>query len=271
MTLTSKNNLPPPLWPCSAKTHKGNVRTLNEDAVLAAGEQGLWGVADGMGGHAAGDVASKMAVDSLADLRWQEGQSFSAKVDQVEDCLIDLNLRLLQMGREKHQGRVMGTTVVLLLADQHTGCCLWVGDSRLYRYRGGQLEQLSSDHSIVAELIAAGEISELEARSHPRRNQITRALGAQERLCLDIEIFDICCGDQFILCSDGVTNEMDHNALLQHLQNDRLRGTNSADCSQADCSQREIDCCAEGVLNYCLGKSARDNLSIVLTQVPSAR
>lgn len=238
-------------WPSSAKTHRGNVRIINEDAVLCRPELGIWAVADGMGGHEAGDVASQMVVDSLAELAWLGKQRFSDKVDAVEDCLLLANSRMCSLSKELHQGKTMGSTAVTLLIDDSLGCCLWAGDSRLYRVRDGVIQQMSEDHSQVAELLAAGQITEAQALVHPHRNVITRAIGASEHLSVDVAVFAILPGDIFLLCSDGLSNELSSERMLSYLQK----------CS--------LPAGVEQMVAHCLEGDARDNLSVVVAQAPA--
>lgn len=240
-------------WPSAAKTHRGNVREVNEDSILCQPELGVWGVADGMGGHEAGDVASQMVVESLSNLRWQEGQAFSAKVDATEDRLLEANERMCDLSKELHHGKAMGSTVVLLLVDGGVGACLWAGDSRLYRLRDGELKQLSEDHSQVAELLLRGQITEEQALVHPHRNVITRAIGASDRLTVDVAVFDVLPEDIFLMCSDGLTNELSFEQILAHLQKNSLHAS----------VDRMVASCLEG--------GARDNLSIVVTQAPAQK
>jgi len=244
-------NLAPFPWPSVAKTHRGNVRKINEDSILCQPELGLWGVADGMGGHEAGDVASQMVVESLSNLRWHNGQTFSAKVDAAEDQLLEVNERMCNLSKELHHGKAMGSTVVLLLIEGGVGACLWAGDSRLYRLREGELKQLSEDHSHVAEMLVRGQITEEQALVHPHRNVITRAIGASDRLAVDVTVFDVLPEDLFLLCSDGLTNELSCEQILAHLQKYSLHASVG----------RMVASCLEG--------GARDNLSIVVAQVPA--
>ena len=237
-------------WPSYAKTHRGNVRKVNEDSLLCAPELGLWGVADGMGGHEAGDVASQMVVECLAQLNWREGQAITEKIDLIEDRLLAANDRMCALSKQHHQGKTMGTTVVLLLVEGSVGCCLWAGDSRLYRIRDGALQQVSEDHSQVAELLLRGQITEQQAINHPNRNVITRAIGASERLSLDVMVFEVLPKDTFLLCSDGLSNELSAEQILTHLKQDSLQLS------------------VEQMVARCLDGGARDNLSVVVVQAP---
>ncbi|MEE8287520.1 MAG: protein phosphatase 2C domain-containing protein [Gammaproteobacteria bacterium] len=192
-------------WSSSACTDVGAVRELNEDAYLERPDLGLWLVADGMGGHFAGDVASQMvvsAMDSLAPPR-----SLSEFVDAVEQRLLETNRRLRDYA-EREETHTIGSTVVALLVHGEHAVCLWAGDSRMYRHRAGKLEQISQDHALVEELLERGVLTPEQAVDHPHANLVTRAVGAADRLFLDVEIVPIQAGDLFILCSDGLEKEV---------------------------------------------------------------
>ena len=145
-------------WLSASLTHVGTVREINEDAVLDVPSRGLWVVADGMGGHAAGDVASQMIVENLRQV--PAVKKLSSFVNVVEDRLLDANQKLYEMSISGAEQRVIGSTVAALLAFENHCLCVWVGDSRVYRLRDGRLEQITRDHSEVEEL--------LEQRRHIR-------------------------------------------------------------------------------------------------------
>lgn len=192
-------------WTSSARSDVGMVRELNEDSFLDRPEAGLWAVADGMGGHTAGDVASQMIRDRLAEL--EPAADLAAFVEQVEECLIDVNrsLRAIAARRDAH---TIGSTVVAMLARGRHAACLWVGDSRLYRWRHGEIEQISQDHALVEELVAKGVLTRDQAEGHPQANLVTRAVGATDDLLVDVEIVELDAGDRFVLCSDGLDKEV---------------------------------------------------------------
>lgn len=201
-------------WTSCALTHVGHVRNTNEDAFLEARDLGLWAVADGMGGHAAGDVASQTVVDSLASFAPLEQVSDS--IDNLEDRLIDANRECLSMVENDgiHQG--MGSTAAVLFASGQYCFVLWAGDSRIYRIREGQLSQLTEDHSLVQEMYALGHLTDEELASHPSANIITRAVGVAEHLFVDIDYTEVQPGDRFLLCSDGLTRDLG-NAEVEEL------------------------------------------------------
>ena len=192
-------------WISSACTDVGAVRELNEDAYLERPDLGLWLVADGMGGHFAGDVASHMVASAMDIL--EPPRSLSKFVEEVERQLVETNTRLREYA-EREETHTIGSTVVALLTHREHAVCLWAGDSRMYRYRDGKLEQISQDHALVEELVERGVLTPEQAVDHPHGNLVTRAVGAADRLFLDVEIIPIQAGDLFILCSDGLEKEI---------------------------------------------------------------
>ena len=192
-------------WTSSACSDVGAVRQLNEDAYLERRDLGLWLVADGMGGHFAGDIASQMVVSAMDGL--DPPESLSEFVEAVERRLIETNARLRDYA-EREKAHTIGSTVVALLIHGAHAVCLWAGDSRMYRYRDAKTEQISQDHALVEELVESGFITPEEAIDHPHGNMVTRAVGAADRLFLDVEIIPIQAGDLFVLCSDGLEREI---------------------------------------------------------------
>lgn len=189
-------------WTSAAASHVGMVRRLNEDACLALPSLGLWAVADGMGGHAAGEVASQTIIDALE--RLSPPSDWDAYCAAAQASLQQANQRLREESVQRYHHRIIGSTVVVLLAREDQGACLWVGDSRLYRLRNGQLEQLTRDHSHVQDLVDQGLISAEQALHHPLSNVITRAVGSEDTLNIDSRRFSLQAGDTFLLCSDGL-------------------------------------------------------------------
>ena len=191
-----------------AASHQGRRRSLNEDGYLATGR--VFFVADGMGGHEAGEVASAEALAALSGL---------ADVDHVEPALVEAYLEVAQervraIGTESgnESGNAPGTTLTGVIVDESEDVPYWlfvnVGDSRTYILSGGVLAQVSVDHSEVQELVDAGMITMEEARRHPRRNVITRALGAQEGVRADFRYIPVALHDRVLVCSDGLTGEL---------------------------------------------------------------
>lgn len=191
-------------------SHVGMVRQINEDAFLELPDDGLWAVADGMGGHSAGDYVASLIVDSLRRM---------AHVDSLLDHTCALRATLAQVNsavREETHARglsMMGSTVVALAVQADEGVCLWAGDSRLYRLRDGELQGISRDHSYVQDLQDSGLLTEAQARTHPRANIVTRAIGVQDTLDLAMVELQILPGDTYLLCSDGLNKTADDHEI----------------------------------------------------------
>ena len=195
-----------------AATHVGYVRQLNEDRFISRSDLGLWAVADGMGGHAAGDVASSALIQSLDLIKLQD--SAAALRQACEASLSAANTAIRQLAQARGI-EVMGTTVVALLIFDTHYACLWCGDSRAYLIRDRQISQVTRDHTEVQELIAEGLLSREEASRWPRRNIITRAIGVFEQAEVDVKSGELLPGDVFILCSDGLTGYVAAEELRQ--------------------------------------------------------
>jgi serine/threonine protein phosphatase PrpC len=226
-----------------AKTHVGCRRKLNEDAVLACPDRGLWAVADGMGGHDAGEVASAMVVEALSKC------SADSTAQEVLASLSDVNARLVEMARTGFNGRTIGSTVVGLVADENKFTCFWAGDSRAYRVRDGAITRLTRDHSLVQDLLDAGMIDEAGAESHPNSHVITRAVGASDHLTVETVAGDVRSGDLFLLATDGLTRLFSDDELLAGLQS------------------KDLEADAERLLQMSLDRDAPDNVSMILVRV----
>lgn len=193
-------------WHSYGITNVGKIREYNEDSLLQRSEAGMWAVADGMGGHHAGDVASQMIVNTLDKVH--EGQPLHRFIDDIENRLILVNEKLIKKADESHIPITIGSTVAIMVACGHYCVYLWAGDSRLYRQRDGELRQLTTDHSQVQHYIELGLINPAEASKHPHRNIITRAVGATKKFFLDMDIQEIRPSDRYLLCSDGLTKHV---------------------------------------------------------------
>ncbi|MFK8030758.1 MAG: PP2C family serine/threonine-protein phosphatase [Gammaproteobacteria bacterium] len=200
-------------WRSAALTNPGLVRKVNEDAFLDAPEMGLWVVADGMGGHQAGDYASRLIVEQLGDV--ENDAEPDVFLSTVEARLQEVNTSLFE--KAQASASTIGSTVVALLAFKRYCLCLWAGDSRVYRLRNGEVEQITRDHSQVEELIALGEIPREEADSHPMANVITRAVGGASTLNLDANLQPLRNRDRIMLCSDGLYKDIGNEEILEGL------------------------------------------------------
>ena len=227
----------------AARSHVGSVRTLNEDRYLERPDLGLWAVADGIGGHARGDYASGLIVEALDRIsRPGNARELLRSVDQALDgCNRALVERAAGNG-----GELCGSTVVALLIFESHFAVVWAGDSRLYRLRHGVLEQLTTDHSYVQELVTDGKLSAAAARHHPMSNQITRAIGAEPTLKLDVEDGMLDAQDLFLLCSDGLSGMIDDLAIQKVL------------------SEPDIKNAADQLIERALAAGGKDNVTVVV-------
>tara|TARA_B100001250_G_scaffold94573_1_gene78928 strand:+ start:6846 stop:8075 length:1230 start_codon:yes stop_codon:yes gene_type:complete len=184
-------------------TDQGRIRANNQDAMYA--DSGLFVVADGMGGHQGGEVAANLAVRTIANAERSDRE-------QVREAITEANRVVHQTALEEPELHGMGTTLTTLAvsqeADSYQFVILNVGDSRIYRHRNGDLEQLTEDHSYVAELVRRGELDDKAAEVHPYRNMLTRAIGVHAEVEIDEWLLEPVAGDRFMLCSDGLTNEI---------------------------------------------------------------
>lgn len=194
-----------------AATHVGKVRRQNEDNYLVATRRGLWAVADGMGGHAAGDVASRIVIEELDAIT--APATAAELLASCERHMISANSRLKKLA-DTRGGALIGTTVAVLLVFDGHYAGVWSGDSRIYRIRRHRIEQISIDHTEVQELISEGKLTEEEARAWPRRNVITRAIGVSDNPELEIKGGTLEPGDIFVICSDGLTAHVEDQEIL---------------------------------------------------------
>ena len=232
---------------CVNRTHVGLRRKINEDAILVATERGLWAVADGMGGHEAGEVASAMVVDALRRLPGAEDlDELTASAIHV---LGRVNRELLLLGLSKGRGSTIGTTIVGLAVAGERFRCFWAGDSRAYCLRGGELARLTRDHSLVQDLVDAGMLKPDEMESHESANVITRAVGVAETMNVDCIDGEVKAGDLFVLASDGLTRLVADDELAAELERNPLE--------QA----------ADNLIESVLARGAPDNVSLIIARL----
>ena len=197
-------------------TDQGRIRANNQDAMYA--DSGLFVVADGMGGHQGGEVAANLAVRTLTNAERSDRE-------QLREAVAEANRVVHQTALEEAELHGMGTTLTTLAVSQeantHQFVILNVGDSRVYRHRDGQLEQLTEDHSYVAELVRRGELDDEAAQVHPYRNMLTRAIGVHAEVEIDEWLLEPVSGDRFMLCSDGLTNELADVEIAEQLGFDK--------------------------------------------------
>ena len=225
-------------------SHVGLRRELNEDTYYGDSELGLWLVADGMGGHEYGEVASALAREAIVrEIR--SGSSLAEAIRIADE-------EIIRCSKRRGDSLPMGTTVVAARVNGARFEVAWVGDSRVYLWREGSLTQISQDHSYVQELIAQGAISVDQARSHPHRNVVTQALGVTEPQALNVETLsgELAPGTQLLLCSDGLTEEVDDSGISRVL-------------AHTECSAQE---CVDGLVAAALDGGGSDNVTVVLVR-----
>ena len=210
-------------------TDVGRKRRHNEDAYLLDVERGLFVVADGMGGHAAGEVASRITVESIQEFiagteeehenTWPFGfnNRYSLEGNRLTTAVEKANEKVMRAVQNRPELKGMGTTVVAALFDEDRVTLVHVGDSRAYLFRGRELKRLTDDHSWVQEQVNAGILSEDEAKSHPLKNVVTRALGGAAHVAVDLIEVPLTAGDRFLLCSDGLTGMVSDDEIIRHL------------------------------------------------------
>lgn len=194
-------------YAAAAVTDRGRKRPSNEDAFGYSVEHGVYLVCDGMGGAAAGEIASSIAVDEALAALCARGTE-TPLAQAAEDAVFTANHAIYTRARRSEKLNGMGTTMVALLVEEKRVCVVNVGDSRCYRLRHGRLEQLTLDHSLVDEQVRMGRMTPMQAQRSPMRNVITRALGTQSRVTPDCFEMEAEPGDLFLLCSDGLTREL---------------------------------------------------------------
>jgi len=229
-------------------THPGARRPINEDALLELPHQGLWAVADGMGGHSAGQMASAMVIDALSKV--PEADNLEARVETVIARLLDANDRLRRTAAESFAGKTVGSTVVAMVANGLSAACIWAGDSRLYQFRSGGLTQVSHDHSEVQQLVDLGLIAPSAANHHPLSGLITRAIGGRDDLEVESQSLDLQPGDIYLLCSDGLTRMVSEEEIGPVL---------------AECEPEEA---VKALMHLALVRKARDNVTLIVIGVP---
>jgi serine/threonine protein phosphatase PrpC len=230
-------------WSC-CRTTVGRRRSINEDAFLNMDHIGLWVVADGMGGHARGDLASRFVVEAFNGLvKPQSMQEFSRL---VKDRLRQANQRMRDQYSGSGPDQMMGSTVVAFLVYKREWRCIWAGDSRAYLMRNGRLMQITRDHNVAQDMVERGELRQEEASFHPSANRLTRALGTQNIPSFDEYSSLLRDGDTVLLCSDGLNKEVSDQEVATILEN--------GDCEEA----------SQELVELTLERGARDNVTVAV-------
>ncbi len=246
-------------------TDVGRKRRHNEDAYLLDEERGLFVVADGMGGHAAGEVASRITVESIQEYiaateeehesSWPFG--FNSRVslegNRLTTAVEKANEKVMRAVQNRPELKGMGTTVVAALFDADRATLVHVGDSRAYLFRDGELRRLTDDHSWVQEQVNAGILSEDEAKSHPLKNVVTRALGGAAHVSVDLIEVPVRAGDRYLLCSDGLTGMLPDEELYEHFR-----------------TAASLDATVRNLIEVANARGGVDNITAILVEVKDA-
>jgi protein phosphatase len=234
------------IYESGAASDVGKVRKVNEDSLLVRPTVGLWCVSDGMGGHDAGRLASNLIVEMLASIEPQA--TAAGLLEEAMHRLGHANFRLRRVAVDR-SFEVVGATVVVLLVHGTNYACLWSGDSRIYRVRGGVLTQLTRDHSEAEELVQRGIMTRAEVKHWPRRNVITRAIGVGDEP--EVEIVDgvVEPGDTFVLCSDGLTNHVDDDEIARAI------------------TSFDVQTACDRLVATTLDRGAKDNVTVVAATI----
>jgi serine/threonine protein phosphatase PrpC len=233
----------------SGLTDPGLLRSSNQDDYHVDPEGRFFIVADGMGGHAGGQEASRLAtatIKTFLDQHWQTSKSTEYLLKQA---LNEANDAILADQRLHPERADMGTTVVVLTfrhQDDHPWCA-HVGDSRLYRLRGHQLEQITEDHTWIARAIREGELTPAQSRSHPWRHVLSQCLGREDLAQIDVQPIEVQAGDRLLMCSDGLTEELSDHLIASHLK-----------------SIRACEAAATALVNSAKQRGGRDNITVII-------
>ena len=238
---------------CYAITDIGRKRELNEDYIYTSGQPigalpNLFIVADGMGGHKAGDYASMHTVDRFVEVIRELGEEHGVQ-DAINEAVTAANAYIYQRSRENSNLSGMGTTLVLASCIGNEAIVANIGDSRLYLVNDDAMTQITRDHSLVEEMVTLGGIDREMARNHPDKNIITRAVGVKEKVAADFFEVDLTKGDKLLLCSDGLTNMLRDEEIYQIIQNNK-----------------ELEQAAKALVDAANENGGRDNIAVVLVE-----
>jgi serine/threonine protein phosphatase PrpC len=235
---------PLPGFETAALTHPGTRGHENQDAHLPGSPAGIWAVADGMGGHHDGGLASRSLVDALCIIPRQASAALLLRA--CEAAVLQINEHLARTAAER--GATIGTTLAALLVHDSDFACIWAGDSRIYRIGPERVERISHDHTEVQDLVDQGVISEQERQRSPRRNVITRAIGVSDHVELEMSQGLLAAGDTFLLCSDGLTNHVGDHELGPAVSAPTLAGA------------------CQALVDLALARGGGDNITVVVAR-----
>jgi serine/threonine protein phosphatase PrpC len=236
------------LWKGYGQTDVGTVRDENQDSFVVVDQIGLWCVADGMGGHKEGGIASHLVTQSLEGFLNEEYDTFEARIDAIKNVLQESNQALRGLSESFYGDDLIGTTVVVLVIDQNRGAVIWAGDSRLYRMRDTAFELLTRDHTQYEALLEKGLIEPVANESeHPASHMLTRAMGVTGECELDVLWLEVQPEDAFLLCSDGLSNKLEQLDLgkVMYYSEDKERAV-------------------ANMINMALARQANDNVTALI-------
>ncbi len=230
---------------------QGLVRTANQDAYYVDDPDGrFFLVADGMGGHAGGEEASRIATQTISDYLSNHWDTQQPDV-LLKEALLQANQQILNSQQKEPERADMGTTIVVVIfPEDDQPWCAHIGDSRLYRWRQTQLDQITEDHTWIAQAVKSGMLTPDQARTHPWRHVLSRCLGREELSEISIQPFDIQGGDRLLLCSDGLTEELSDEQISPHL-------APAYSCEQA----------AKKLIEAAKAEGGQDNITVVIVAI----
>ena len=209
-------------------TDTGHVRNKNEDSILVHADENVWIVADGMGGHHAGDFASQTITNNLS--LFKQHTSLDDSILLLEENILNSNSVIRKKSYKLGRNATIGSTIVCVYIWHNLLFTFWAGDSRLYRFRDAKLERLTEDHSYVEELVRMGKIEARDAEEHPAANVVLKAVGIDDKLCLDFDYFEVQDDDIYIICSDGLYKDLEETEITPIIESNP---ENMAELSQA--------------------------------------
>lgn len=232
-------------WYSCGRTHVGGVRRINQDAFANLPDKGLWIVADGIGGHEDGGEASSEIVSAFK--QFKPDKSIGTTTKNIYQQLKKVNSALIKKAEMAGDNKIIGSTVVILYANQQRCVAFWSGDSRIYLFRRGQLKQLTRDHNNESKLVTEG-FSPEQIKVHPYAQILTHAIGGEPDVYVDAQIQEIRCGDVFLLCSDGLNKEISDSEIENIL------------------TQMSCQYALNSLMDLALQRGGRDNITILLAQ-----
>ena len=230
-------------------TGTGHVRSKNEDSILVHADENIWVVADGMGGHQAGDFASQTITNNLS--LFKQHASLDDSILLLEENILNSNTIIRNKTLKLGRNATIGSTVVCVYVWRNLLFVLWAGDSRLYRYRNSRLERLTEDHSYVEELVRMGKLNARDAEEHPAANVVLRAVGIDDELRIDFDYFELQDGDIYIVCSDGLYKDLEEAKITTII------------ASHPD----DMKDLAQTLLDAALAEGGTDNTSIITMKI----